>query len=124
MLYRLPETGSSEIEAADSVELEEFIGHPPPPPSETEESDSEGSVGDLSPDDQEGAGEANPGPVVVLSSVSVTCSCCSCGGSATVAALGQPDALSVLEHLLYTDKINPLCQACAADLDPLNHHDG
>lgn len=125
MLYRIPESqSSSDNDQADSVDSEESVAHPPTSASESEESDTEGSVGEPSPDDQEGAGEEDRVPVVVLRQLSVTTSCCSCGRSATVAVLGHPDALSILEQLLYTDRLNPLCSTCAASLDPLNRYDG
>lgn len=124
MLYRLPEIQSdSEQDEADSVDSDEFIGHPAPPPSESEDSEAEGSVGAPSPDDQEAAGEED-GPVVVLRQFSCSTSCASCGGSAFVAAIGEPDALSTLEILLYSERVNLICPSCAEDLDPLNRFDG
>lgn len=125
MLYRVPENqGESSNEEADSVDSEELVAYPAPPPSESEYSEEEGGVGDLSPDDQEGAGEEDPAPVVVLRQVSVSTGCGACGAAASVAVIGHSDALHILETLLYSDRITPLCSSCADDLDPLNRFNG
>lgn len=120
MHSRLPElVGNSESDHVEEVDEDSVVGLPFVP--ETDDSDSSGDsdTGEPSPDDQDGAGEDDSHAVVLCPSVTYT-GCCACKGPVTLALLGTPDALTVIENLIRTDKANLICTSCAAELDPLN----
>lgn len=134
MLSRLPDlVGNSESDDVDTVDrLEDFVGLPHDVTSESE-SDSDDAVseysvessdgdGEPSPDDQDGAGEEDR-PVVVLRPSLTYTSCCACGRQASVAVLGTPEATSLFDALLHTEKLNLLCTSCGESIDPLNSRD-
>lgn len=122
MLHRLPEkVGNSESDHVPEVDSEEEVGLPH---DVSLEDNSSTHSGEPSPDDQDGAGEADQDPgVCVLRPIVIFGSCCACGSQAIVSLLGQPDALSVFETLLHSEKLNLLCTSCGEEIDPINSHD-
>lgn len=113
MLSKLPEAegdlDSDNVDAADGIIA--------PVPSEADSASDDESVGEPSPDDQEGAGEEDPS-VVVLSPSKTSCLCCACGSPVSVAVLGTPEALSIFDALIHLEKLNLLCRSCGNEIDP------
>lgn len=119
MLDRVPATlGNSESDRGEELELEELAVAPDYVPETPDDSADEST----SPDDHDGAGEDDPG-VVVLQPLITFGKCSGCGGQAIVALLGRPDALFLFETLLHTEKLNLLCVSCGQECDPIYSHD-
>lgn len=119
MHNRLPElVGNSESDYVEEVE-EVSVGLPYVPETDNSDSSGDSDSGEPSPDDQDGAGEDDSPAIVLCPSVTYT-GCTACSGPVTLALLGTPDALTVIENLIRTEKANLICSACAAELDPLN----
>lgn len=121
MLDRLPEKiGNSESDEVPTVDSDEDVGIP----HDVSLEDNSSSEGEPSPDDQDGAGEEDPDPgVVVLRPIVIFGSCVACGSQAIISLLGRPDALSVFEALLHSERLNLLCTSCGEEIDPINSHD-
>lgn len=100
MISRLPEVGDhslleepSESEAGQQVE-----------DYESEESQELSSSQDEDTD------------VIVLSPSSVNGPCCSCGAAVELSVIATSEAVTVLETLLQSTRLNLLCSPCVEDL--------
>lgn len=100
MISRLPEVGDhSQVEEPSESglgqQVEEYDSEQSPEVSSSQEEDTD---------------------VIILSPSSVNGPCCSCGAAVQLTVIATFDAVTVLETLLESTRLNLLCTPCVEDL--------
>lgn len=98
MLNRLPDFSEGSEEAVGESEPEDLV-----------------DLGELSPEDFEGAGEEDSSNVIILRPTTIGCSCCSCSTVIEITVVGTSDATTVFEQLLESTNLNLLCEPCTEE---------